>query len=256
MLQDAHPGRILRKHLEAAAQLHEVSTLQSRGVRKVRVLSESRMQDVARIAVYRAVQAFLAEYDLDPETQAELEARSETEFRSLVTLGFDPTSLDLGSVSLPASAASVAIDEVLARELNRLAELARDDAPEGDAVEAGSGHAAGVPTSDSNGVEDRMARDITRLIERDWKNELAQVENSHRQQLEILEARIAKLVSALESTDRVLAHLQEQRPAAAGSADTGRTAPRARSGPLVEKKSQLLDALFQANVHLQELSDQ
>lgn len=243
MLQDAHPSRILRKHLDAAAQVHTVDTLQTRGVRQVRVLSESRMRDIARIAVYRAVQSFLGEFDLDPETQREIEARAEEEYQSLLVFGLDAEAV----VPAAESPASDALDEVLAREQKRLSGLVNDGVSSPARPDVGS-------RSDQEpfDLETQMADDITRLVELDWKKELAQVESSHREQLAALEARIGKLVSALEATDRVLEHMQHQ----TSSGQTAVAAPkRVMSGPLVKKKSQLLDALFQANVQLQELEN-
>ncbi len=109
-----------------------------------------------------------------------------------------------------------------------------------------------APLSDEfRSFENRMVQSISALLEKDWRNELREVKNSHREQLGVLEQRISSLVRALETTDRVLSRIQSTPLGFAAPSLPGGEATEA--GPLNEKKSQLLRALLQANLELRQL---
>ena len=206
-----------RRELEEGASLCDVRDLEDRGVQKIRVLSETRLHDLMRVAVNRVLRTSLEELDLPPAAVNELRTRSEREFQALLTEG-------LASESPPAPA------------LPRV-----------------EGKITASP-DEFRALEDRMTRDLTTLLDKDWRSELKQVEDSNREQLQLLERRISKLVRALESTDRLIVHIQHGRQTASVvPAET--TTPSGAKSPLSEKKSQLLQALFQANLKLRELEE-
>jgi paraquat-inducible protein B len=100
--------------------------------------------------------------------------------------------------------------------------------------------------------------ELGNLIEKDWRADLRQMEDSNQRQISLLEQRISKLVRALESTDQVLAQIQQRQQHSNELTPTGDKTASSRSGldpngPLYRKKSQLLQALFQANLKLREL---
>ena len=101
---------------------------------------------------------------------------------------------------------------------------------------------------------ERMAKSVSSLIEKDWKSDLEKVQQSQQSKLEMLERRISKLVEALDSTDRVLNTLQQERGTSVRDISVNGNAPGLDpSNPLYERKSELLAALFEANMELRQL---
>ncbi|MFQ5653406.1 MAG: hypothetical protein ACE5GW_01580 [Planctomycetota bacterium] len=231
--------------ISAASSTHKVGDLARHGIRKVRLLSESHLRDALRVAVNRAILSLLDDLQLPEDALRRLRERAESEFRALVEEGLEASDRD------PQGAGSAT-----------LASTPRHPAP----------HAAGggLPGPDGAGVpeefrtfEQRMLRDLTSLIERDWKSDLQSVRDSQGKKLDMIERRISKLVLAIESTDRLLAHMQHGRRTAREGYGAGISpsipphldpaAPLDVESPLHEKKQELLQALFQANLKLKEL---
>ncbi len=108
----------------------------------------------------------------------------------------------------------------------------------------------GAPEDDENDSgsplgkrEKALLLQLSRLIEQDWRSELALVRDSQRDQVERLEMRIQELTMALQATDQVLETNAKSRQE-----------PAEITIPFDNKKSELLDQLFQANVALRALS--
>ena len=235
---DPHTPR-LKPAMAEAGSLHEVSDLERNGIRKVCVLSTSRLQELMRVAVNRALRSSLDELQLPSEALQKVSLRAEVEYERLVKAGLESP----GPPPAPRDAPS-GLREFLNREEENLRGLAHG-------IPDASNMSYDIsPKSDEfRAFEDRMVQNLSTLLEKDWRSELDRVQSSHRKQLSLLERRISKLVRALESTDRVLAHVQTGRGDAAAGGD-GELEP---VSPLTEKKSQLLAALFQTNLELREL---
>ncbi len=215
-------GETLRRGLNEAATLHPISELRSRGIESIRLLNETRLHELVREAVKSALRDSIGELALPDSLLEALEERSQEEARRLIQAeGAAP-------------------------------HRTRETAPGASARPQGSVDLSAPPAP-------RMIRDLTALIETDWQSELAQVKESQRQQLELLERRISKLVKALDATDQALAQLKHQHGAVVAEGATGfavndgTVAGVNPTRPLYEKKSQLLEALFEANLKLREL---
>ncbi len=232
-------GMLLETELGNAATTHGVAELESKGIRRVRVLNRERLEGAARVAINRTLRTQLSGLDLPDEVRSAIEQRALAEFTQLISDGLAPES--------NASTRPEDLHTLMAQEQRRVHDLV--------------GGAPTTPLKPSErsdevvAMESRMARDLGDLLENDWKKELAQVETNHRNQLGILEQRISKLVRALESTDRVLEHMKVQTPSNVNNVDESSPAALDPQSPLFEKKSQLLSALFQANLELKELED-
>ena len=232
----------LRRILTETGSVQRVQELEKHGIQQVRVMSASRLQDLVRVAVNRVLRSSLDGLDLDDATRETLTKRASEEFETLMREGIVPEPA-------PAAADSrLGLGEVLDQEERAMRGLVQGATGEAEAPVSIS------PLSDEfRAFEERMVGSISELLDKDWRSELHKVQDSHRHQMELLEQRISKLVHALESTDRVLAHVQQGRTAAAE--DGVEYTPEDLS-PLTEKKSQLLQALFQANIQLRQLHDE
>ncbi len=206
-----------------SGELHTPAELAASGIRKLRVVTERQLEELARAAVDRVLKGRLDGLGIsDPAVRA-LQARCQEEFRGAALAGPPamPPPLPHATSARQESPAAAAI------------------APEGEA---------------------RLANQVSNLLSENWRSELKAVESSQREHLLLLEERIAKLVRALESTDQVLSQLKisASGKAAAETEPAFETAgngmPRALS-PLYEQKTRLLDAIFQANVELRRLKD-
>ncbi len=242
----ASPPEPLRAVVARSGSLHTVDDLKSKGLARVRVLSQSQLQDSIDLAIHRTLSERLAGIELAESALRGIEERVRAQFATLLERGL---VTDARPTEEAPRSAPVPVPSALKDEARRLEEL----------VTGG----AGAPlTADPRALpeeldilEKRMASSLSRLLGQDLRKELAGVEDSARRQVELLEQRIAKLARALESTDRVLGHLQRARegtrPVAAAPL-AGDSLGLDPESPLYERKSQLLEALFQANLELRE----
>ncbi|MGE3165312.1 MAG: hypothetical protein AB7O52_10445 [Planctomycetota bacterium] len=219
--------------LDRTGRLSPVADLQQTGIDRVRVVSRSQLAELTRVAVNRAIRALVSELDLPADAMASIHQRAEVEYGLLVAEGLEVPQRDWR--------------ETLATEGTLLDTLANE----------GSAPAVPEAGTDVNALEARVVRNLTEIIEKDWQASLREVQQGHQRQIDLLEARIAKLVNALESTDRMLQQLHQQPPSFA-HAPGNRRAGAGRHGldpenPLFEKKSQLLAALFAANKELRQI---
>lgn len=199
-------------------QLSPVSELERTGIEKVRLVSRSQLAELTRLAVNRAIRALISEIDLSPEALASVQQRAELEYSLLVEAGLEPSTGDLRQTL----EAEDSLLDALAHGSSRA-----DDRP------------ADAP-GDVAALEARVVRNLGEILEKDWQTELREVQQGHQRQMDLLETRIAKLVNALESTDRILHQLQSQpevhrslgvRPASGSRARrrTARSSPQSRA---------------------------
>ncbi|MEE8142110.1 MAG: hypothetical protein V3T77_03340 [Planctomycetota bacterium] len=221
------PGPVLRQELAKAATTHPLEELQGRGIQRVRLISESRLQELMEVALKRAIEISLGDPALPESLRHLLQERSRQEFWELVQGKAEPPGK-------PQAANGPAEETAIP------AVVLDDESTE--------------PPEPTPALDARMIRDLTALIEKDWRAELKEVKDSQRQQLQFLEARISKLVQAIGSTERALACLQEtDSPRAPALRTTGADPGIDPHHPLYGKKSELLLALFEANLELREL---
>ena len=220
---------------QESGDVRPVDDLQQQGIRKVRVLSQSQLGEVLRVAVNRAVRRQLGELDLPIAVLEQLRDATELEYARLLAEGLERAPAPVTPPPPPPPA------QVAPRPAPQPAQLAPDPAP-------------APPSAELDGMEERMAQNISQLLQKDWRSDLQQVQESQQSKLELLEQRISKLVGALESTDRLVSQIKDTRATndPAGSADdaAGGLDP---DSPLIGRKSELLSALFQANMELREL---
>ena len=195
------------------ARIHDVDELRNKGIRKIRVVGESQLQEMAREAAAKAVLEMASSLDLSEEARQSLVGRA----RKLILDG-------------PSGPAPQVIENPVIKPDVRVIENPDPEAP--------------AETPPSIGVQDQeMLQELSRLIARDWRTELATVQDSHRTQVERLEMRIEELTKALRVTDQVLTR---------DRSEEGTDGP--VLSPFDHKKEELLDQLFQANVALREIS--
>ncbi|MEM7166234.1 MAG: hypothetical protein AAF581_12260 [Planctomycetota bacterium] len=227
---------------EESGDVRPIDDLQQQGIQRVRVLSQSQLGEVLRVAVNRAVRRQLGDLDLPVPVLERLRDATELEYARLLVEGLEHP---VESATPPPPPPP-----------RRVAPPPPPAAPTAPAPAAPQAEVAPPqpPAQDLEGLEERMAQNISNLLQKDWRSDLQQVQESQHSQLQLLEQRIAKLVGALESTDRLVSQIQESRPAdaAPGTPDSDGAGPDPES-PLYERKSELLSALFQANMELREL---
>ncbi|MFN0057288.1 MAG: hypothetical protein ACKVX7_02430 [Planctomycetota bacterium] len=234
----------LRAQLVAGTTTHAVDDLATNGIRKVRVLSESQLSSTLRLAVNRVLRDQLQGLGLTAEQVRILSDRSEKELHELLAAGLTSQNAEETTTARVGAHPST-IESILADEQLALQKLLHG--------ETLSSSITKNTSEDLMTLEKRIAQDLGSLIDKDWRNELRQIEDSNKRQILLLEQRISKLVRALESTDRVLAHLQQQPGSQVGPGQFAAGAALDSDNPLYQKKSQLLQALFQANLKLREL---
>lgn len=194
-------------------RVHNVDELRNKGIQKVRVVGQSQLRDMAREAAAKAVMELVESLDLSDQARRSLVGRAQA------------TILD-GS---PGPTPKVIENPVMKPDV-RLTPPPSDTETQ--------------RTESSLRIQDQeMLQELSKLIAKDWRTELATVQNSHRTQVERLEMRIEELTKALRVTDQVLTRGREDQPA-----------DEPVSSPFDHKKEELLDQLFQANVALREIS--
>lgn len=219
-------NRGLQQAVTETGDLRPVRDLEQTGIERVRVVSQSQLADLMSVAVNRALRQELDHIDLSPADLERLRRRTEQEYSRLLHEGLE----------IPQAEPPVADPKAdLPREKPISEELAS--------------------------FESRMVNNLSQLLEKDWRAGLLEVQQNHRQQMGLLEKRISKLVDALESTDRALEHLQsesDQPEAASAGMRSGGSRGQGLdpAGPLFQKKSELLSALFEANKQLRVLESE
>ncbi|MGB1072238.1 MAG: hypothetical protein ACPG1Z_11275 [Planctomycetota bacterium] len=198
-------------HKKQKSRVHDVEDLRNRGIRKVRVVGESQLQEMAREAAAKAVLELAANLDLSDEARKSLVAKARESI------------LD-GS---PGPSPQVIENPVVKPDV-RVVDSPTQPSP---------------PVSQIGIQDQEVLQELSKLIARDWRTELATVQDSHRAQVERLEMRIEELTKALRVTDQVLTRDRTQE-STGGSIEN----------PFDHKKEELLDQLFQANVALREIS--
>ena len=212
----------------SGSSIHPVEELQKKGIRQLRIIAESQLKQAARVAVAQALLATVDGLEI-PE-----QIRQELRIRAARILGQEqPISTD-GQPQLQKPTQHLSPPLVLGPISNHSADVALGTAE----VEENA------PGSPLGKREKALLLQLSRLIAQDWRSELATVRDSHRDQVERLEMRIQALTMALQATDHVL-----ETSAKSKQEKTVITTP------FDDKKSELLDQLFQANVALRALSE-
>ncbi|MBN1418089.1 MAG: hypothetical protein JXP34_04895 [Planctomycetes bacterium] len=217
----------VRQAIDEGTAMTSVDELQARGVRKLKVISESRINERINQAVAAAIERYMSENRPPEGDLARIRADARREFGVL-----------LKEMQEDAKAASREMRDFFRRELDLQKSLLEPGAPKP------SSPALAVDSPEFREFQDRMAENISKLIAADWKSDLDDVRMTQRQKIEALENRLSKLLLALESTERVLASLQGR---------GGRRGAPPPKSPLGEQKSMLLREIFNANLELQKL---
>ncbi len=205
-----------------ASSMHELQYLQKKGIHKMRVVSASQLRDTARKALERALTELLEEIQISAEERELLLDRAQSHLMAPTTSP-PPPAADLPEVAVPS------------REIS-----APTEAPQAQQPRPSTGASPGALGQ----REKALLVQLSRLIARDWRSELATVRDSQRTQVERLEMRIEELTLALQATDHALA----------SEGDPAIDELEVKS-PFDNKKSELLDQLFQANVALRSLAE-
>lgn len=203
-----------------ASSVHELQDLQKKGISRMRVVSASQLRDSARMALAQALNEMLGEIQICGEERQLILDRAQSHLMPS-NPSIDPSPVETPEVA-PASEPVSRADE------------AHQSQPQASASKGPLGER-----------EKALLVQLSRLIARDWRTELATVRDSQRTQVERLEMRIEELTLALHATDHALA-----------SEDKQCTAELEVKSPFDHKKSELLDQLFQANVALRSLADE
>lgn len=237
----------LKGAFQESGDVRPIDDLQQQGIQSVRVLSQSQLGEVLRVAVNRAVRRQLGDLDLPVPVLERLRDATEMEYARLLAEGLEHPAPGPGAAPPPDSSPRL-LSQAPQRSPMPPAQPPAPAAPVAEsATQPGQ-------TQDLDGMEQRMAQNISQLLQKDWRTDLAQVQESQQSQLQLLEQRIAKLVGALESTDRLVTKIQKTRPATdTAHAVGGDGGGPDENSPLFERKSELLSALFQANMELREL---
>jgi len=170
---------------------------------------------------------------------------SEGQYKASLKLAVGKATVELlGDLDLP--------EEVLLLIRERaFDEIARgsDDRGTGRSVSAGGEDHPGLEEPPPPESRPETIDDVSRVLSADWREEIDDVRDSQRLQVERLEARIENLMQALNATDQLLLGLAE----ITTTASTGTQEEIDTPGLLMGKKSELLEQLFQANLVLREL---
>lgn len=210
------------------SSIHPVEELQKKGIRQLRIIAESQLKQAAREAVAQALLETVEGLEI-PE-----QVRQELRIRAAIILGQEqPISTD-GPSQIQKPTQHLAPPLVLGPISNHSQDVSLGTAE----VEENP------PGSPLGKREKALLLQLSRLIAQDWRSELATVRDSHRDQVGRLEMRIQELTMALQATDQVLEM----------SAKTKQEKTEITT-PFDDKKSELLDQLFQANVALRALSE-
>lgn len=194
-------------------QIHNVDELRNKGIRKVRVVGESQLQEMAREAAARAILELAQELKVSEEDRRSLVGRAQKQI-----LDGDPGPLPQ------------IIPNPVSQPDAQVAHLPNEEQIEESPATLGL-------------QEQEMLIQLSKLISKDWRSELATVRDSHKTQVDRLEMRIEELTRALRVTDQVLTKGGESV-----------VNPTSKLKPFDNKKEELLDQLFQANVALREIS--
>ncbi|MDE0957052.1 MAG: hypothetical protein OSB12_00300 [Planctomycetota bacterium] len=203
--------------------------LQDMGIQKLRVVTTAQLRDTARRAVSRALQELLNGLELPAEQHQQILARAKQYMSSTIETAADREEAT----------------EVLKEDREVTDPRIKVPSPVSQPTPAAAQQAS---ASDSDGPlgkrEKALLIQLSKLIARDWRTELATVRNTQNTQVERLEMRIEELTLALQATDHAIA--------VNGDLDIDQLEVKS---PFDHKKSELLDQLFQANVALRELSE-
>ncbi len=205
-----------------ASSVHELQDLQKKGIHKMRVVSASQLRDTARKAVAKALTEILDQVQISGEERKQLLDRAMSHLLAPAT-----QTASMAEVLEPAAAPSSKVSE---------ANIVPEESPPQNQTTASRG-----PLGQR---EKALLVQLSQLIARDWRSELATVRDSQRTQVERLEMRIEELTLALQATDHALAIEGEKE-----------IAELEVKSPFDHKKSELLDQLFQANVALRSLEE-
>ena len=220
------------------SSIHQMEELQKKGIRKLRIISESQLKQTAREAVAHALLEALDGLDV-PDV-----VRQELRIRAAKILGKE-------QIEVPQEQHKEQIEAPQEQQLAPVAEIHISSPLVIPSVSNPSADVSiGAPEVDEKAPgsplgkrENALLLQLSRLIAQDWRSELALVRDSQRAQVERLEMRIQELTMALQATDQVLETNAKSRQE-----------PAEITIPFDNKKSELLDQLFQANVALRALS--
>ncbi|HIC24265.1 MAG TPA: hypothetical protein EYO84_12595 [Planctomycetes bacterium] len=231
------------------SSIHQMEELQKKGIRKLRIISESQLKQTAREAVAHALLEALDGLDV-PDV-----VRQELRIRAAKILGKEqievPQEQHKEQIEAPQEQYKEQIEAPQEQQLAPVAEIHVSSPLVIPSVSNPSADVSiGAPEVDEKAPgsplgkrENALLLQLSRLIAQDWRSELALVRDSQRAQVERLEMRIQELTMALQATDQVLETNAKSRQE-----------PAEITIPFDNKKSELLDQLFQANVALRALS--
>ncbi|MDE0959406.1 MAG: hypothetical protein OSB09_01350 [Planctomycetota bacterium] len=207
--------------------VHLLKELQEKGIQKLRVVTPSQFRENAKKAVAQALLELLGEVPLPAEQRQQIIERARQYMcpidpvaaKDVKVAGVTETTVPLIRIPPPVVAST----------------------PPTETAEPDSSTTSDSPLGQR---EKALLVQLSRLIARDWRSELATVRDTQNTQVERLEMRIEELTLALQATDHAIA----------GTGDPEIDQLEVKS-PFDYKKSELLDQLFQANVALRSISE-
>ncbi|MBT5737972.1 MAG: hypothetical protein HN891_03290 [Planctomycetes bacterium] len=214
------------------SSVHPLKELQEKGIQKIRVVTPAQLRDTARKAVSRALLEMLDGLALSTEQHQQILARANQYVSPTVA-----TPVERGEATKV-----IQEEKVVTNPMIKVPSPIIPSIPTPAAAEQASTSASDGPLGKR---EKALLIQLSKLIARDWRTELATVRDTQNTHVERLEMRIEELTLALQATDHAIA--------VGGDLEIDQLEVKS---PFDHKKSELLDQLFQANVALRAISEE
>ncbi len=210
------------------SSVHPLQELQDKGIQKLRVVTQTQLRETARKAVSRALLEMLDGLALPSAQHQQILARANQYMSPTIA-----TAVDRGEST-----------EMVEEDREVTAPMIKVPTPVMPTPAAAEQESASVSDGPFGKREKALLIQLSKLIARDWRTEMASVRDTQNSQVERLEMRIEELTLALQATDHAIA--------VNGDLEIDQLEVKS---PFDHKKSELLDQLFQANVALREISE-
>lgn len=213
------------------SSVHPLQELQDKGIQKLRIVTPAQLRETARKAVSRALLEMLDGLALPSEQHQQILARANQYMSPTIATAADrDETTEVVEEGREVTAPMIKVPSPVNPPL-----------PTPAAAEQASASVSDGPLGKR---EKALLIQLSKLIARDWRTEMATVRDTQNTQVERLEMRIEELTLALQATDHAIA--------VGGDLEIDQLEVKS---PFDHKKSELLDQLFQANVALREISE-
>ena len=213
------------------SSVHPLQELQDKGIQKLRIVTPAQLRETARRAVSRALLEMLDGLALPSEQHQQILARANQYMSPTIATAADRDE------------ATEVVEE--GREVTApMIQVPSPVNPPMPTPAAAEQASASVSDGPLGKREKALLIQLSKLIARDWRTEMATVRDTQNTQVERLEMRIEELTLALQATDHAIA--------VNGDIEIDQLEVKS---PFDHTKSELLDQLFQANVALREISE-